>query len=138
MKRLFTILSAFTMDHYRLTIEQLSNRTRIPQSSIYRILKSFLENGYIVKGEYGTFKIWPAILQLGRIAETGYGVQEIAIPWMERLRDKTEGATISLWVRFGNERLCIESREPRKLKLNTLRTLATKNLFTTAPPAKCY
>ena len=109
----FYILSAFSIDHPRMSPEQLVQKTQIPQSSLYRFLKRLLEDGYLTKGQDGAYRLGPAVLQLGRIAEAGYEVRTLAIPWMERLWEKTGGETISLWVRFGDERLCVEGRERR-------------------------
>jgi DNA-binding IclR family transcriptional regulator len=105
------ILAAFTVERPALTIDELVTLTGVPVSTLYRFLHALLNAGYVTKARSGTaYVLGPAVLRLGRVAEQGLDVRAQAIPWMERLAEKT-GFTVYLGVRLGASRLCLESRE---------------------------
>lgn len=105
------ILAAFTVERPTLAVDELVTLTGMPVSTLYRFLHALLNAGYVTKTRGGqAYALGPAVLRLGRVAEQGLDVRARAVPWMERLADKT-GSTVYLGVRLGDSRLCVESRE---------------------------
>jgi len=109
--RALQIFSAFSINHPYLSFEQLVKKTEVPKSTLYRFLRDLLESGYLSKNQNGFYYLGPGILQLGRIAEAGCAGRTLAVPWIPWLWEKTGGETVSLWIRFGDSRLCVDSRE---------------------------
>lgn len=112
-RKVISVFSAFSIEEPYLTFDQLKKRTCLPHSTLYRYLHYLLTAGFLINKAEGIYSLGPAFLQLGRIAQSAYGVREAAVPFMEYLFNKLEGQTVSLWVPFGNLRLCLENREPK-------------------------
>jgi len=106
-----SIISSFTLNTPYQSVDQLTKKTNLPQSTLYRFLQGLSKTGYVIQNIHGTYQLGPTVLQLGRIAEAGYEVRTLAVPLMDSLWERDWEKTISLWVRFGDSRLCIESRE---------------------------
>jgi IclR family KDG regulon transcriptional repressor len=105
------ILSAFSVDHPSLAFDDVAKRVGMPASTLYRFLHGLLRAGYVVKDAASqTYTLGPAVLRLGRVAEIALDLRALAMPWMDRLWERT-GETIYLSVRLGLQRLCLESRE---------------------------
>lgn len=109
--KMFMILSLFTVDRPRLSIDEMAQASGLPRSTIYRFLSYLLKNDLLTKDNSNqTYRLGPAIIRLGRVAEAGLDFRALAIPWMEKLCEKT-GETVFLSIPFGTSFLCIENRE---------------------------
>lgn len=76
-----------------LCISELVERLSLPKSSVYRILNSFEEQGYIFRDEdTGKYYITRKLFNLGIVAISDVNVAERAIEPMKRLRDNTKEA----------------------------------------------
>jgi DNA-binding IclR family transcriptional regulator len=108
------ILAAFTVERPSLSLDDLAKSTEMPTSTLYRFLQGLLRSGYVAKdAATQQYRLGPAVLRLGRVAELGLDVRSAAIPWMDRLFAET-GETIYLSVLFAWERLCVETRQQRQ------------------------
>jgi len=108
------ILAAFTVERSSLSLDDLAKSTGMPTSTLYRFLQGLLRSGYVARdAATQQYRLGPAVLRLGRVAELGLDVRSAAIPWMDRLFAET-GETIYLSVPFGLERLCVETRQQRR------------------------
>jgi DNA-binding IclR family transcriptional regulator len=107
------ILSSFSTDHPHLRPDEIAQISGIPLSTVYRFIQGLLKAGYLTKDSNGqTYHLGPAILRLGRTAESGLEFRALAITWMEKLFKKTN-QTISLSVPYGHLRLVLDSLEPK-------------------------
>ena len=110
--KVLLIFSTFTLDRPRLRLDEIAQKSGIPGSTLYRFLQVLLKDGYLVKDSPDqTYRLGPALLLLGRVAEVALDVRTFAIPWMDWLLEKTGGHPISVWVKFNMSRLCLESCE---------------------------
>ena len=104
------ILSAFSVDRPSLKPEELAKISKIPLSTIYRLLNGLLTAGYLTKdSSTQAYALGTTILRLARIAEAGLDFRRLAIPWIDELFKKT-GETIYLVTRNGDSWICLESR----------------------------
>ena len=111
--RAILVLSMFTLERPRLSVEELTRLSGLPVSTIYRFLQGLLKSDFLAKDGYSqTYRLGPAMLRLARVAEAGLDFRSLAIPWMEKLWEKT-GETIYLSVRLGDSWLVVENRERR-------------------------
>lgn len=83
--------------------------TGLPRPTAYRLL-SALEVHHLVARRDGRYALGSRLLGWGEKAAEGAGLVERARPALERLRDKA-GESAQLYVREGDERVCIVSVE---------------------------
>jgi len=104
-----------------LTAAELADRISEPRSSVYRLLSSLEELGFVGPGiQRGHVRLGAKLFRLGAASLRTRGLRENALPQMLELRRLT-GHTIFLGVRDDHSLLCIERIEGLTLVNNTLR-----------------
>jgi len=105
-----TLLDALA-DNGELTARELADILGEPRSSIYRLLASLADIGFIDSGQdRGTVQLGIKLFCLGSSAIRSRDVRAAAIPRMGELREKN-GNTVFLAIRRDFEALCIERLE---------------------------
>lgn len=90
------------------TPARLSELIEEPRSTIYRLLSTLQELGYVEPGSRrGTYRLTLKLFALGSAVVARFDEREAAYPVMERLHAQT-GETIFLCVRRGLQAVCIE------------------------------
>src|SRR5436305_8725767 len=85
-----------------LALPELVDATGLPRATAHRLAAALEVHGFVGRDGDGRF-------QLGaRLSHPG--LPTIARPALEALRDAT-GESVQLYVRRGDERLCVETRE---------------------------
>jgi DNA-binding IclR family transcriptional regulator len=105
MHRLFVILEAIAY-HDVHTIDEISALTKIPRSSVHRILQNLTQEGVIVQVPQKGYVLTPKLVSIGINGIGQKNIVEVAIPIMKELSQKTH-ETVSLQVISGSERVCL-------------------------------
>jgi IclR family pca regulon transcriptional regulator len=94
------VLACFDADHPQLTAKQVSDRTGINRASVYRIVRTLEELGYVEQaGSGGVYAPTVRVLSLGQPAIESLEVGHVVRPGLERLRDEfTEATALSYGV----------------------------------------
>ncbi len=103
-----------------MTPSALAEQLGEPRSSMYRLLASLEELGFVAPGvSRGTFQLGMKLYRLGNSAVRHRDIRAAALPTMLELREVTDG-TVFLAIRSGFEVLCIERIEGRVVVNNAL------------------
>ncbi|MDP4137288.1 MAG: helix-turn-helix domain-containing protein, partial [Bacillota bacterium] len=102
-----TVVKAMTLLNLFLTRERLSlgdmiELTGMPKTSVYRMVCSLEEMGFLDRDENGMYSLGLLFLQYGHLVSERLDIRKIALPIMEELRDDVDEA-VHLIVRQGNE-----------------------------------
>ena len=81
-----------------LGLKEITQITRIPKSTVFRILSTLLEMGYIVRDADRNYRISVTLGRLVSDEANGEALRSLARPYMLELRDKY-GETVNLGVR---------------------------------------
>ena len=101
------------------SLAELVASTGLSRATAHRLLTALETHGLIRRDE-GRFALGARTLTLGRAAERAWPLAEAAGPVLDRLRDRT-GESAQLWIREGDRRVCVASRE----SAHGLRTIVT-------------
>lgn len=82
----------------------------MPKTSVYRMVCSLEEMGFLDRDENGMYSLGLLFLQYGHLVSERLDIRKIALPIMEELRDDVDEA-VHLIVRQGNEAMYIEKIE---------------------------
>ncbi|HWC80376.1 MAG TPA: IclR family transcriptional regulator [Pseudonocardiaceae bacterium] len=83
--RALSLLAAFDGEHRRLRIGELARRTGMPTSSALRLANRLLDWGALERGPDGRFCVGLRLLEVASLAPRGYGLREIALPYLTDL-----------------------------------------------------
>ena len=100
IRRAVAVLKAFGPDPARLTAQQLSQRTGLNRSTVYRLLSALEHEGLVAAGEDGRYRLGPDIAILGTLALRQLDLRALAQPFMRALAERS-GETIDLEIRHG-------------------------------------
>lgn len=98
LDRAMSILHVFDEAHPRRTLSEIAEALGLNTSTTHRLLQSLKAHGMVTQpGEGRDYALGPEILRLARLADGSLDLQEIARPFMIRLRDEI-GETVGLHV----------------------------------------
>ncbi len=110
LEKCVQILTLFTETTPRLSVEEISTRLGIPKSTVYRYLSALKKHRLIAEDTRpGFYCLGDGILPLAR-AVARSSVQEIALPFMEQLREDY-GETVILSALRSDQGVCLEKVE---------------------------
>jgi len=104
-----------------LSAAELSARLGQPRSTVYRILGTLAERGWIEEAQHGRYRIGAQLLATGRSALDQSRLREIALPAMKHLWRST-GLTVYLFVPSGDKAICLERIDGSEYDPTWLRT----------------
>lgn len=105
--RALSLLAAFDADHRSLTLGELSRRSRIPTSSALRLAARLVDWGALERDPAGQYCIGLRLLEVATLAPRGYGLRQVALPYMHDLAEVTH-QHVQLAVRDGMAALLVE------------------------------
>jgi len=113
LDRAITVLHA--CEEGPATLHDLAARTGLPRATAHRLAVALAEHG-LLRRDDGRFALGPVLARLGAVAASGPSLVVAARPALEVLRDTT-GESVQLYVRRGDERLCVLALEsPHSLR----------------------
>lgn len=81
-----------------LGLREVTQTTRIPKSTVFRILSTLMDLGYVTREANRSYRVNPKLGRLVRDGATSETLRRLALPLMLDLRDKY-GETVNLGVR---------------------------------------
>lgn len=98
LDRAVAILCAFDDARPRLSLSEIADALHLNTSTAHRLLQALKAHGLVTQPGGGkAYALGPTVSRLGRLATDSLDVQEIARPFMRRLRDAI-GETVGLHV----------------------------------------
>ena len=98
------------------TLADLVGRTGLARATVHRLAVALEGHGMLARRPDGRWVLGPALARLGAAAAEGPPLAVTARDALERLRDTT-GESVQLYVRRGDERLCVVALEsPHSLR----------------------
>lgn len=94
-------------DHQTLTLMEMVKLTGMPKTSVYRLIGSLEEMGFLQKTINGAYTLGLVFLRFGQLVSDRLSLRNIAKPYMEALRADI-GQAVNLIIQDGSEAIYIE------------------------------
>ena len=107
IERLARLLDVIAGHEDAVSLKIISAETGLHPSTAFRILSSLAEHGFVERTSRGNYQLGVKLMQLGSRVSSAVDIRKIALPLMEKLRDRL-GETVNLTVREGDEVVYIE------------------------------
>ena len=116
--RTLDVLLAFDIGHPVRSATEVSQIVDMPRSTTYRYLQTLRSYGLIEEHGDRGYRLGTRVLQLARVARSGLGLSEIALPVMRRVSERS-GEAVLLTRRSGQSVVCIErvDASPHRIRL---------------------
>ncbi len=112
--RAATLLDAISRYSMPVTLKALSADTNLAPSTAFRILHSLIDNRFVERDSKGKYLLSGRLLRLSNYPNNSVDFRKVAIPYMEKLRDKF-GETINLTTREGDVVIYVEKALPNRM-----------------------
>jgi len=112
LERLHRLLSSFDYETPRLSLSELSRRAGLPLSTTHRMVGELLDLGILERDENEALCIGIEIWRFGLLAPRTYGIQRVALPYMQDLY-ATTGLPVQLGSPQGKQVMIVERLRPR-------------------------
>ncbi len=108
VERAIDILTSFTIEQPILTVPEISQKTGLTKSTVFRLLASLESKGLVEKIQSThEYKLGIRLLALGNIVHSSLEMIDVAKPIMKVLSEKTQ-ETVNINVVQGLKRVCID------------------------------
>lgn len=144
IRRAVAVLKAFGPDSAPLTAQQISQRTGLNRSTVYRLLSALDHEGLVASDDAGRYRLGPDLAILGALALRQIDLHQVALPFLRTLAEQS-GETVDLEILHGGHVLLVEEIEGAHL-LNAASNVGTlypahctstgKLLLADLPPAE--
>lgn len=107
VEKALKILGLFDVDHKRLTYSEICELSKFPVGSVYRFLLTLSSCGFLdFEPSTKKYSLGPRMIYLGSLAIESINLVDIASPFMEEIKRKTN-ETVSLFLRRGFKKICV-------------------------------
>lgn len=131
LQRGLRILRIFGETPHGLTAKQLSQKSRLPESTVHRFLTNLQASGFLTCGPDGVYELGIACLAIGNSALSQLDIRHVSLPFLRQLNLQTR-ETVHLTVRHGSAAVYVEKLEsPEPLRIHS-RIGSSVPLFCTA------
>jgi len=114
------ILSCFSLNEPELGVSELASRLAMHKSTVYRVLQTFEQCGFVVKNiPNQKYRLGFKLFDLGAVVIAKLEVRDVAFPFMQILCAETR-ETIALNIANNDERVCIEKSESPESTRNVI------------------
>ena len=114
VERALRVLDAFKQPTGPLTFTEVVAATGLLKTSVFRLLLTLQNAGYLTRLPDGRFQLGAVFMQFGMAYRQSFRLEDHIHPALERLVQAT-GESASFYVREGEKRLCllrVDSRQP--------------------------
>ena len=126
------ILESFTPSESHLTLQELSNKTGLPKTTVHRFLKTLLTMNYVtLDPRTKSYSLAPRVMALGFSVLSGMDLRQTALPFMKVLSSETD-QNVNLAVLDRAEMLYIERITVRRIININLHVGSRVNCYLTA------
>lgn len=116
--RSMDVLNLF-LEHQELTFQEIIELSMIPKTSVYRMLLTLEEMGFVEKGSDSKYRLGLLFLTYGNLVASRLNLRQIAYNIMQELHKELKEA-INLIIRQGDETIYIEKVDVyQKVRLYT-------------------
>jgi DNA-binding IclR family transcriptional regulator len=123
LRRAVAVLKSFGPDLSRLTPPQISQRTGLNRSTVYRLLSALEDEGLVASDDAGRYHLGPDLAILGMLALRQIDLHEVARPFLRDLADRS-GETVDLEILHGAQVMIVAELASDHL-LNTASNVGT-------------
>jgi IclR family KDG regulon transcriptional repressor len=107
------------IDYTELSFQEIIELSGIPKTSVYRMLMSLEEMGFLEKGIDSKYRLGLLFLKFGHLVSSRLDIRQIAYPIMDNLHNDVKEA-INLIIKQGDEAIYIEKIDRnQKVRLYT-------------------
>lgn len=111
VERALELLDCLSEAQKDLGLSELSRQLVLPKATVLRLARTLESKGYVIQdGERQAYRLGPKVVTLGRAFLADLDFRQVALPFMQDLRDKIQEAA-SLYVVCGSERMCVQRVE---------------------------
>lgn len=116
LDKAFTIFNLFNRQDPALTLDEITNRSGFPKSTVFRILRASEKNGFIRYDKKGgeVYRLGLRFLELGGVAYSTTSVRKQAAVYLDSLFAKV-GATILVGIIREDQLFYIDKRESESI-----------------------
>jgi IclR family transcriptional regulator, KDG regulon repressor len=105
--RALAILDTFDTQHQSWTLQEIGERIGMSKATTFRLVNTLERSGFLMRLEDQRYCLSLKILRLAGLVKSTLGIREAARPTMAEVCKKT-GETITLNIRSGIERICVD------------------------------
>jgi len=127
--RVFEIMECLAEVDDGLTVKELSDELRFPQSSTFNLVQTMVESGYLLQTADKRYKLGPKFIYIGTCALKSIDLPKEAKPYLEKLMNRV-GETVFMAVLSGNELMYIA-------KVDSHRSIKTSAEIGSRKPLYC-
>lgn len=114
VERIVKIVSSFSLEESRLSLDDLTKKSGLPKATVYRIAEALCEEHVLEKDSLtSTYRIGIKLFELGSLYLSSMRLKDVAFAEMEKLHFQT-GETIHMGILDGTEVVSIEGFESFK------------------------
>jgi DNA-binding IclR family transcriptional regulator len=126
VEKAIDILFCFDAQHPQLRLTDISQRLGLHKSTTHRLLSLLKKKRLIIADAASQlYSLGPGVVELAWLLLRQQDLRTVSAPYLERLRQATN-ETVSLYVRIGDCRVCIEELESsQEIKYSQTLGLAT-------------
>lgn len=119
--RALRLLECFTLENPQISISELAKLTSLSKSTVFRILATLSQNGYIKQNAITQkYSLGFKLFHLGAVVMGNMDLRDAALPIMRQLSEETS-ETVDLNIVDQGERVCIEKVESHEIVRNFVR-----------------
>jgi len=105
--RALAIFDAFDNEHLSLTLQELSERIRMPKTTTFRLVNTLERAGFLIRMDNQQYCLSLKLARLGGLVRGTLSIREIARPLMLEVNEQTQ-ETVTLNTVVGTERMVLE------------------------------
>ncbi|KQU60160.1 IclR family transcriptional regulator [Rossellomorea marisflavi] len=120
-KRALDIMEILSHFPSGLTINEVSLKLGLPQSSTFNLIKTLTQEGYLYQDEMKKYRLGARLINLGTVAMESLDIHQISLPYLNGLMERMN-ETVFMSVLSGNELVYIA------------KILSNRSIRTTAEP----
>ena len=111
VEKAIDVLFCFDVQHPQLRLSEISQRLGLHKSTTHRLLSLLKKKGLVLADPMSQlYSLGPALVELAWIVLRQQDLGTLCRPHLEQLRQATD-ETVSLHIRMGNTRVCVEELE---------------------------
>jgi len=119
LQRGLRLLQLFSESPHGFTAKQVSDRSRLPVSTIHRFLANLKASGFLNCSGDGVYHLGIACFAIGQAALSQLDIRRVSLPYLRELNRQTR-ETIHLTVRHGLSAVYVEKLDsPEQLRIHS-------------------
>ncbi len=119
VQRILAVFESFTSTKNSLTLQEIADHIELPKSTVFRILRSLEQSGYLVRLEDQRYCLSFRFTRLAGLVKSTLDIRAIAHPYMVELAEKTK-ETVAIFTVVGRNRVCIDSAATSSSQLRSV------------------